>query len=457
MQRNRRISPAGKALAGASPRSVGRLDVIRNLTRLVGAVALVLLGGVLGYWLSDGITDVRKMYAPPPTKTDAAAAWDDFAERIGALGHRILQDDFPNETDADRAEGIRHLVHMIVEGLRWEFVHGRSEPASLMISNTDSTGWGAPNVDNKYYRARIDGTSTYTLMGNVDSLHDIAIQTNKGDIHQGQVGASETLDLSTITVDGDGDFSITIGPEEPPEGNWLQSRPEDTFLSIRSYFVDWERGDAGQFYLVENGREGLAPAPLTEAEAAARLGRAANWIEANVVGWNRWFRMVLMGTKENEPIAPRLVDGGSSTLLYGGIPMDLPEGMAMVIEIEDPRADYFSFQTYRLGWYSAGDYANRQTSLNRHQTHVGSDGKIRFVVSSKDPGVPNWIDTEGRSDELVVFRYIKADNPQLPKVTLVPEPDVLSLFPSDTPTVSAEERRATIATRQRHVQHRFHN
>ena len=58
-----------------------------------------------------------------------------------------------------------------------------TEPTSLMVSNTDSTGWGGPNVDNKYYRARIDGDSTYTLRGNVDSLYDIAIQANKGDMH----------------------------------------------------------------------------------------------------------------------------------------------------------------------------------------------------------------------------------------------------------------------------------
>ena len=129
----------------------------------------------------------------------------------------------------------------------------------------------------------------------------------------------------------------------------------------------------------------------------------------------------------------------------------------MVIEVEDPRARYFSFQTYRLGWYDAGDYANRQTSLNQHQSHVGSDGKIRFVASSIDPGVPNWIDTEGRSEGLIVFRYIGAENPQTPRVSLVLEREVRSLFPEDTPVVSEAERREEIAVRQRHVQHRFHN
>lgn len=430
--------------------------MIRILRRISSAIGLVLLGGVLGYWLSDGITDLRRMFLPPSSQTDAAAAWDDFAERLGALGHRILQDDFPNGADRDRAEGMKHLTHIIIEGLRWEFDHGSPEFASLMIANTDSTSWGAPNVDNKYYRARIDGSSTYTLHGNAKHLHDIAIQTTRGDIHQGHVGASETVDLSQLTLDEHGNFSLKISPE-PQQGDWIQQGAEHTILSIRTYFVDWETTDFGRFYLVKDGTEGLAPEPLSEREAAARLGRAANWIEANLVGWNRWFRAALLGTNENEPIAPRLVEGGSSALIYGGIPLRLEDGMALVIEIDDPHAEYFSFQTYRRGWYHPGDYANRQTSLNQHQAHVGSDGKIRFVASAEDPGVPNWLDTEGRGDGLIFFRYLKAENPQLPEVVLVPQADVVSLFPADTPEVNAEERRSTISMRQRHVQHRFHN
>ena len=430
--------------------------MIRGLYRVSSIAALLLLGGILGAWLSDGILDLKRMFLPPAPKTEAAAAWDDFAARIGALGKRILREDFPSGNDRDRAAGIEHLAQMLVEGLRWEFDHGSAEPASLLISNTDSTAWGAPNVDNKYYRARIDPASTYTLTGNVASVHEIAIQTSRGDMHQGYVDTSETVDLSGLTLDAEGNFSLEIGPEPTP-GDWLQPAAEHTILGVRLYLVDWESDAAGALYLSEDGAEGLAPEPLSEAEAAARLGRAASWIEANVVGWNRWFNTLLLSADTNEPLAPRFVAGGSSTLLYGGIPSDLPAGMALVIEVDDPEADYFSFQTYHRGWYKPGDFANRQTSLNQQQTHVGSDGKIRFVASAEDPGVPNWLDTEGQTDALIVFRYIQANNPQLPTVHLVSQREVRSLLPDDTPRVSADERRATIAMRQRHVQRRYHN
>jgi hypothetical protein len=184
-----------------------------------------------------------------------------------------------------------------------------------MISNTDTTPWGAPNVDNKYHRARINPSSSYTLFGNAKHLHDIAIQTNAGDMHQGKLGASETVDLSQLTIDAEGNFALRVSAN-PQEGDWLELDPEHTILSMRSYLVHWASNDFGKSYLVEAGKEGRPPDPLPETETAARLGRAASWIESNVVGWERWFDTILLTANKNEAIAPTLVEGESS---YSGI------------------------------------------------------------------------------------------------------------------------------------------
>ena len=39
--------------------------------------------------------------------------------------------------------------------------------------------------------------------------------------------------------------------------------------------------------------------------------------------------------------------------------------------------------------------ANRQSSLNGHQAVLDPDGVFRAVISARDPGVPNWLDTGG--------------------------------------------------------------
>ena len=418
--------------------------------------AVILASALAGFLLSGPINDMATMFGSTPQQHSARAAWSNFASRIEDLGHRILQDDFPNQTDRQRAEGIRQLAHVIVDGIKWEFDNANAEFTGLTVINTDTTGWGGPNVDNKYIRGRIDGKSTYLLTGNINNIYDIAIQTNKGDLHMGQIGTSKTLDRSTLIVDDNGDFTVTISPESH-DGNWIQQGPDHSAVTLRVYYLDWNTHQPAQFHLIKKGNEGLAPPPLTEREAAQRLANATHWIEANLIGWDKWLKVATVNDKDNQPRAPRSVDGGSATLLYGSIPFNLAPGEAMIIEVEDPQARYFSFQTYNYGWFDAGDYAHRQTSLNNLQTHISSDGMIRLVVAADDPGISNWIDTEGRQRALVTYRYMSAKNPHKPTVSVVPFEALADHLPADTARISPQQRKAVIASRQRHVQLRFHN
>ena len=59
----------------------------------------------------------------------------------------------------------------------------------------------------------------------------------------------------------------------------------------------------------------------------------------------------------------------------------------------------------------SGDFANHQTSLNLTQAHVDADDRVRLVVAATDPGVPNWIDTEGRPFGLVFWRFMLPEGP----------------------------------------------
>lgn len=419
-------------------------------------IFLVIVGIFIGIFVANPINDMVRILSPGATQNKAEAAWEDFGRTIARVSSRILEEDFPSLSDRDRAEGIRQLSHVIVDGLRWEFDHSSAEFTSILVNNTDTSGWGGPNVDNKYLRGRIDGKSTYVLTGNVSQIAEIAIQTNKGDLHQGQIGSSATMDLAMIEADEKGDFKIFISPERH-EGNWIKLAPDHTILSLRVYYYDWRTAESGRFSLVKQGHEGLAPPALTEAEAAQRVANASRWIESNILGWDKWQKLAMASAEENKANGPRSVDGGSSTLLYGGIPFSLQKDEALIIEIVDPQARYYSIQTYTYGWFDAGDYANRQTSLNQFQTHQSSDGVIRYVACGSDPGVANWIDIEERNRGLLTYRYMGAKNPQRPTVKKVAIAELANYLPADTVRVTKEQRKNNIALRQRHVQQRFHN
>jgi hypothetical protein len=61
-------------------------------------------------------------------------------------------------------------------------------------------------------------------------------------------------------------------------------------------------------------------------------------------------------------------------------------------------------------------------TLNRKQTRLEPDGSFRIVIAHEDPGVPNWLDTEGRPFGMVFWRFFlpegAIETPQTELVTL---------------------------------------
>jgi hypothetical protein len=95
------------------------------------------------------------------------------------------------------------------------------------------------------------------------------------------------------------------------------------------------------------------------------------------------------------------------------------------------------------------------TSLSGHQTRVDDDGRFRIVVSARDPGVQNWLDTEGRPTGMVSYRWVFADDAPAPTTTVVPLADVRDHLPTDTPSFPAEERATQIESRRAAIARRF--
>jgi hypothetical protein len=135
----------------------------------------------------------------------------------------------------------------------------------------------------------------------------------------------------------------------------------------------------------------------------------------------------------------------------------LEPGQALIVETAVPEdVIYWSYQWYTYPWFEAPDYANRQTHLTGDMMHVDADGKVRMVFAHSDPGVPNWIDTEGRRRLYVAYRYVGAKTAPAPSARLVGFEEIAEVLPPDTPRVSEAERAKTIEMRREHVSRRFH-
>jgi hypothetical protein len=67
------------------------------------------------------------------------------------------------------------------------------------------------------------------------------------------------------------------------------------------------------------------------------------------------------------------------------------------------------------------DYVNRPVYRNRSNTTLEADGSFRMVLAHRDPGVANWIDTEGRGSGTVFWRFFLPEGPvETPIAEVVP-------------------------------------
>ncbi len=103
-------------------------------------------------------------------------------------------------------------------------------------------------------------------------------------------------------------------------------------------------------------------------------------------------------------VAPRLTPGGLATQYSSAGQFDLAEDQALIITLPVSDAPYLGFQLGSL-WYISLDYINHQTSLNGTQAQADPDGNIRIVVSDRNPGVTNWVETLGHRKGFLQFRW----------------------------------------------------
>jgi hypothetical protein len=102
--------------------------------------------------------------------------------------------------------------------------------------------------------------------------------------------------------------------------------------------------------------------------------------------------------------------------------------------------------------YQTTDWYNNQSSLNGAQARLDQDGLFRIVISAKDPGVPNWLDTAGNPTGAMQGRWLDCAGSPMPTVERVPLSKVRSLLPSETPVVTPAQRDAAIRDRRANVQ-----
>jgi hypothetical protein len=448
--------------------------------------------------------------SPADPAADLRKAWDDWIEEL-QLARDALEDPAYHPapaSDRNLGEGYRYLLghlHRLIEAEAHQdpdFPYFQRHPWTI-------SKYTIENPDNLYLYAPLDPEGTYRVRGRaVDHAHwrgprsraerlaphyviFEAHTMSPGDsgglaeLVDGRRAITGMLDSTRLEVEADGSFEVLVAPERPAgyRGNFLPSRAEksgplpqgqvtDAPLSARRLFVrevfgDWEREEALELEIVRVGMEGRQPRPRTSADMAAQLRRVGELVRNQVRFWNLFYGVVLdpfgTATEKRPSHLPRngLIDpapanlatgGGQATNFFAGGVFELAEDDALLIEVRTAAEP--AYTGFHLGnfWGESLDYANHVTSLNHLQAHRDADGALRFVVSHRDPGVPNWLDTTGHPAGYMTLRLTY---PEPLASRVVPLRQLRDQLPDATPDVSAEQRRRQVESRQRHVARRY--
>jgi hypothetical protein len=444
------------------------------------------------------------------------AAWDELIARLEAARNAIDDPQLypPPPTERTLAEGYRYLLGYLYGAIGRALDDPYFPTFRRAIEPLDKAT--IDNADAVYLYAPIDGDESYVIRGRAaDTRHwrgepplasgrkapqyvifetPSAYAGDSGSLAELRPGSRANggeLDSSMLEVAPDGGFEILLAPRRPdghrrnflatkatrrtkrPDGSTETVEHTSRFVVLRELFHDWEHEDLLDLEIVRLGSEGMHPAPLDPARAAAQMQRIGEIVQNQMCFWNEFYTVLLETHGDtngdgkrfmplndlNAPNAASLATGGGqSTNVYAGGVYDLGPDEALVIEERVPVQPAYSGFHLSNFWGESLDFANHQSSLNHFQVEVDPDGVRRLVVAHRDPGIPNWVDTTGLPAGFLTFRWTYSVLPeQMPqtRVMKVRFDDIRAHLPAGTRTVSAAERRERIRIRQAHVQRRY--
>lgn len=391
-----------------------------------------------------------------PDNPTPAAAWENFHQRMTRLGHAIASDAYPNGP-RDQAEGIRHLSRLMQYALQWFVEFGDPAFPAFHRFDDDWLKWGGPGGDFHYLRAKLGPGYAYRVTGNLRGARGFTFSLCEGEMQLNQMAVFGQWNHTHLTIGADGSLAFLLSETRPDgyEGDWFPLDPRTDHLNIRAVVPDWEQDGIPEFYVERLGSQGQAPAPPTPEWLATQLDKAATWVEATVTYWNRTIGRAFAKGPRNAIQQPGSVTGGVQDFSYGTGYWELGPDEGLLLEWERPRAKYWSVILYNLGWFESLELAHRITCLSDSQTFVDADDCVRAVVAHRDPGVPNWLDTEGRPTGMIATRWVWSENNPHPRARVVRLDELRAQLPASHPTTSPPERIAQIASRRRGIARRF--
>lgn len=342
-------------------------------------------------------------------------AWNEFVDALRTAGERLATDTADLD-EAERADGFRALLRAVANQLgRFEVDRDRPE---LVPFNGWRQKFLMDNPDFRYWVADIRGDCKYRIVGSRGDASYVSI-TAYATAGATKTQATARLDSDSISFDETGGFEVTVGGDRPAAGDWLEIPETASALWVR-YFHDDVRADRIGSCAIEPVDAPPVPAPIDPPRLRGQLHRLAATTAAMP-------QIFAAATAEDLAQANELrhwseMTGGAVftepgiRYLRGG--WQLAPGEALLIEGDLVACRYWNILAYSR-YLNSLDHRYRPVSYTGATASV-AEGRYRFVLAAENPGVGDWLDTEGRPFGIIVMRFLQPETPpELPSVRRV--------------------------------------
>jgi hypothetical protein len=364
--------------------------------------------------------------------TESRAAFAELLATLQEVGDRFAGEEWGLTDPVDVAEGLRVILHHLGTGIETQLEDDAAHPTFREIVTPWRKALG-DNADARYHDARVHPSGTYRVRGRTAGAIYVSFTVEAGAedgaFPSGTVGV---LNDTGFDIAPDGSFELTVGGP-PLERAWLPLSADASRITVRHY---WEQDrppatppapSLGLAIDLLDGDVPAAPAAPTDASVAASLRRMATYVRSRTLD-----TMAKPGEGDppafvsREPnVLPPPVPPGAHALAaadaaYSMAPYLLGPDEALVVRLRWPtcRCANVSLWNRQLQTF---DYLRGPVSLNRAQAVADADGVVQVVIAHRDPGVPNWLSTEGRPFGLVFWRFLLPEGPiDTPAAEVVP-------------------------------------
>jgi hypothetical protein len=397
--------------------------------------------------------------------TPSQAAWNRLADELKRIGDKLVGPTGAR-SPRERAEGYRYLVRLIATAQELCLEEDRARP-SLVRMFTPTRKFVAEGTDTLYHEAKLDPALSYelTVRRGDDLFFSVVVYADDEDGDKFIVDDLNDEALVFDELDGQSVARIHIGAERPERAkNWLKLDGQRPFILTRQYFPEFVTSvDAGKYRqaLMSIERTDGVPAPEAygEREFAEGVDRMVEFIDQTLdsalgisafVGLNlvEYARTDTSPTRIGpdgnlvldpdshedyspeelaEMVDPRVVANNlpGPGIDYVGAMFRLADDEAIVIEGKNVPCRYWSAQILTK-FLESGDYRYHRVAINNRQVEADEDGTFRIYASHTNPGVRNWMSTQGYTHGQIVLRTLLAEedmNAELSVVKLADIPD----------------------------------